>query len=415
MEEAKKKSVIPYIAMALLFALVVVYTVYHISSIFGEGITTIAAGVSTDTTSVSGSGYVFRDEKLLYSDNIGVVDYIVNDGEKVRKDQSVADVYEGGSHLGGRDTVRLLDSRIALLEKSIAKSGTDMTSLRKSLNDTYYSIVKQLSDGDVRGLSRDRDALLTEMNMIQSLLGGESSSVNQALSSLASERAALFDSAGGYERESVLESGYFYHEADGYESAFSAEFALGASGEALYSLITEGLSTAEVSPACYGKIAADADWIFVMPIDVNEREYFEVGNTYSMNVVSGTMGVLPMTLEKILEVSSDERSLLLVFSCDRLPESGALDRSLSVSVTVDSRSGIYVPAGAIELLDGYRGVYVLKGSVVCFRTVEIIYIGNDYFLVAEEPEDENIPYEYLTVNELIIVNGKNLFDGRILD
>ena len=58
---------------------------------------------------------------------------------------------------------------------------------------------------------------------------------------------------------------------------------------------------------------------------------------------------------------------------------------------------------------------MLKGSVVCFRTVEIIYIGNDYFLVAEEPEDENIPYEYLTVNELIIVNGKNLFDGRILD
>ena len=123
----------------------------------------------------------------------------------------------------------------------------------------------------------------------------------------------------------------------------------------------------------------------------------------------------PSNKRENVRQDSKESCLLLVFSCDRLPESGALDRSLSVSVTVDSRSGIYVPAGAIELLDGYRGVYVLKGSVVCFRTVEIIYIGNDYFLVAEEPEDENIPYEYLTVNELIIVNGKNLFDGRILD
>ena len=415
MQEAKKKSLIPYVAMALLFVLVVVYTVYHISSIFGEDITTIAAGVSTDTTSVSGSGYVFRDEKLLYSDNIGVVDYIVNDGEKVKKDQTVADVYEGGGHLGGRDEVRLLDSRIALLENSIAKTGTDMTALRKSLNDTYYSIVKQLSDGDVRGLSKDKNSLLTEMNMIKSLLDGENSSVNQALSSLTSAREAIFDASGGYEREAVSESGYFYHEADGYESIFGAEFALGADGDSLYSLITQGLSTAEVSPACYGKIANDADWIFVMPIDVNEKEYFEVGNTYSMNVVSGTMGVLPMTLEKILEVSSDAKSLLLVFSCDRLPESGAIDRCLSVSVTVDSRSGIYVPEGAIDLLDGYRGVYVLKGSVVCFRAVEIIYIGNDYFLVAESPEDENIPYEYLTANELIIVNGKNLFDGRILD
>ena len=82
---------------------------------------------------------------------------------------------------------------------------------------------------------------------------------------------------------------------------------------------------------------------------------------------------------------------------------------------MDSVSGIYVPKGAIEYLDGQRGVYILKGSVVHFRAVEVIYIGNDYYLVSEKVENEASNYAYLSSNELIIVNGQNMFEGRILD
>ena len=64
-------------------------------------------------------------------------------------------------------------------------------------------------------------------------------------------------------------------------------------------------------------------------------------------------------------------------------------------------------------MDGERGIYVLRGNVVRFRRIEIVYTGEDYYLVKSSVEDTE--YEYLQVNDLIILNGKNLFDGRVLD
>ena len=49
-----------------------------------------------------------------------------------------------------------------------------------------------------------------------------------------------------------------------------------------------------------------------------------------------------------------------------------------------------------------------------FRRIDIIYQGDDYFLVAER-DDKDGDYYYLGSNELIITEGNNLFDGRILD
>ena len=57
---------------------------------------------------------------------------------------------------------------------------------------------------------------------------------------------------------------------------------------------------------------------------------------------------------------------------------------------------------------------ILKGSVVFERRIEVIYEGSDYYTVADglEPEGEDV---YLQSNDTLILDGQNLFDGRILD
>ena len=47
--------------VAVLAVSVLLYTVYHIASLFGEEISTFAAGVTTETEAISGMGYLFRD------------------------------------------------------------------------------------------------------------------------------------------------------------------------------------------------------------------------------------------------------------------------------------------------------------------------------------------------------------------
>jgi len=60
-------------------------------------------------------------------------------------------------------------------------------------------------------------------------------------------------------------------------------------------------------------------------------------------------------------------------------------------------------------------VYILKGSVVQLRYVDVIYEGADYYLVREEVETEKGDDRvFLSSNELLIVRGEGLFDGRIL-
>ena len=414
--EKKSHSVIPRIALVLIGVLVVIYTIYHVSSIFGEDASTIAAGISTEITSVTGNGYVFRDEVLLYSDNSGIVDYLVSDGEKVKKGQAVANVYENGS-ADEREFVMLIDRYIALLEESEASVGTDMTELRESVRDTYYSIVKQLSDKSFSGISRDSDKLLRELNMIQSLIEGEDSSVKSSLEGLKKTRRELLAVAGDANHRTVSESGYFYKYADGYEGVFSTSVAIDGDGETLYSLVSGDYTPAEISALCYGKMADSSEWYFVLPLSADESGYFEIGSTYNVNVVSGRERTVPMTLERALgiDVTDAEKTVLLVFSCDYLPEGEALERSISISIDVGSVSGIYVPRSAVAYMDGQRGVYILKGSVVRFRAIEVVYIGKDYYLVSEDFDDSESEFAYLTQNELIITNGQNMFDGRIMD
>ena len=107
----KYRFVIIVIAVCILL-----YTFYHMISLFGEDISTFAAGVTTETDSLSGTGYIFRDETVLRSSNGGVVDYLCSDGTKVAVGQELATVYSDGS-LKDRENVQKLDKQIAILEK----------------------------------------------------------------------------------------------------------------------------------------------------------------------------------------------------------------------------------------------------------------------------------------------------------
>ena len=97
-----------------------------------------------------------------------------------------------------------------------------------------------------------------------------------------------------------------------------------------------------------------------------------------------------------------------------MPSDFKLERVQNAQIDISTIKGIYVPRTALAKEDGINGVYVLRGSVVYFRNVDVIYNGVDYCLVAENAPNEG-EYYSLGINELIITNGKNLFHGRVLE
>ena len=78
----RKKAFLPKVAMFIFVAIVFVYTAYHLVHLFlSEEIITIISGVTTESETVSGTGYIFRDETLLSSGTAGAGDYFVSDSK----------------------------------------------------------------------------------------------------------------------------------------------------------------------------------------------------------------------------------------------------------------------------------------------------------------------------------------------
>ena len=387
------------------------YSVYHVIRLFGEDITTIPTSVSTEAKVVDGKGYIFRDESLLTSSATGVADYIKGDGDKVSKSDALATVSANGNK-GSQELIKYYDEKIEILEKSVSSGKTlsDLPELNDSISDTYYSVAKMLATGDTGAISGEMDKLLECMNT-KSLITDETTPVSGVLNEMKERRAAIIENGGESVTEYSEESGYFYSYADGYEKYFTLDAVDKLTAESFYELTSSAPD--KLSDAVYGKLAESNEWRFVVRLPSLNAQYFKEGGEYSLEFVENGHTVIPMTLTKMVDDSEND-GRILVFRANRLPDGFVFSRAQSVSIEVSSTTGIYVPRGALHRMGGEDCVYVLKGSVVKVRKIEIIYEAKDYCLVATDMESDNtVPY--LSPNEQLIVSGENLFDGRILD
>ena len=403
------------IAAVFLGVLVVIYSVYHVASLFDENIATVASGVMTESKVIGGRGYIFRDERVLYSQNTGVVDYLKADGSKVSVEERLADVYAYGSE-ADRELLALLDKRIEILERS-ANSGytlADLSTVNKDTSDAYYALAKLIASGDTGSISKQADKLLYNMNC-HSLITDPNSPVDDTLNALKEQRQTLVNGGGDYLAEKSADSGYFYHSIDGYESYFTMAAANALTAESFYSLVNDTVPDLSSKANAYGKLASSHEWQFAIRVSSFNEVYFKVGEQFDVEFIENGNIAIPMVLTNIIEDTVSGSGSILVFSANRLPENFSFDRVQSVSITVSSVSGIYVPRSAINRDSGEYFVYILDGSVVRIRYVEVIYEGSDYFLCDPDAVSEDGNVTYLGINELIITRGNNLFDGRILD
>lgn len=412
----KSRAFLPRVAMFIFLAIVFVYTSYHLVHLFlSEDITTIISGVTTESDSVSGTGYIFRDETLLSSGTPGAVDYAVEDGEKVSKNQELARVYALSSDSDGILAKRMLfltDRQISLLEKSVISGAeaADLAALRKDAGDTYYKLLNLIAERDTSELAVQSENMMITMNKMNVLTEGFSV-VTSSLEALKTQRKNYL--VGQHLPQICPQSGYFYYTPDGFEARFKLSALEDMTANEFYSLVHYYENhEPKIESAVYGKLADTTVWKFVMPLSQKKAAGLEEGKEYKLTFKENNNTTLVMTLEGRIEANSREESIL-IFECNRLPDNFALERCQNAEIELSSIEGIYVPLSAMARVNGIRGVYVLRGSVVHFRKVDIIYNGADYCLVAKSGEPEGT-YSYLGTNELIITNGKNLFDGRIL-
>ena len=389
------------------------YFIYHVSSLFNEDIATISTGITTESTYVDGKGYIFRDESVLYSENTGVADYYKTDGSKVSIGDKLASISEVGDAVA-KSTVRILDKRISVLEKSVENTLEDESQIKENIFDTYYALSKTLATGDTGDLAKQTEKLLVEMNKY-SIASDDESPVKNTLKELVEQRDNLVNGAGKGVTEISQDSGYFYSYVDGYEKEFTTEIADNITAEDFYDITQNAKPDSKAMEMSYGKLSENSEWRFVMHMSEEASAYFydKTGEIFNLKFAENGNTIIPMTLQSQV-TDTVGGGKILVFWANRLPQGFVFNRCQSVSIPVFEASGIYVPKSATHRMGETLGVYVLRGSVVVARRIEVEYEGQDFYLVKVIVDDDITP-QYLGANELLIIKGGNLFDGRILD
>ncbi|MBR6513536.1 MAG: hypothetical protein IKT46_01755 [Clostridia bacterium] len=415
MDKKYLKNVGIYVLSAVLSLLLIGYIVYHLFNSFSQDVETSAAVMVTVSETFTADAYIFRDEKLLYSQNEGSVNFMYDDGTMVRNGATVASVYSGGNTDEIKTLVGDLERRISILENSsLVKdiSISDSTEIDSQITSLYHTMTARLNSGDIDYVLRRKDELLTLLNKRQLLLRLVDS-FNPQLAELRSQKTSLTTSLGAAnEMVTVDEPGLLYSEVDGYESIFTLEagdtFTLGDFHEMI------NKEPADVKGYPIGKIATDYKWYIACEVPTVQQQYYSVGTVYTVRFPYSGDAELPMKLQRIV-TSADYDSIVLVFSTGNVPDDFNFLRKQSVEIVQQTYTGYRVPVSSVRIVDDRQGVFVKSGNLAIFKEIEPLVEIDGYFIVAlqDRQNDENYA-DKLGMYDLIITKGKNLYENKII-
>ena len=91
-----------------------------------------------------------------------------------------------------------------------------------------------------------------------------------------------------------------------------------------------------------------------------------------------------------------------------------MKRITTMTLTVETHEGFKIPTSAYTVYKGVHGVFILKGFVVQFREISVVYRKDSMMIAEPSPKDKSGLFKLLSENDNIIIKGEDLYDGKII-
>ena len=497
------------LAMKILFnVLFIVITVYFLIQFFN---TTGSAAVETERADleirqeiIELTGYIFRNEEVLYSPGGQSVHYLAEDGQKVSKAQIVAQLNNAAYDYSVKEQINALEKKLDIYKKSninLEFVTTNIDKIDRDSNIFYSEMLKNLKKNRIKAAVRNRDEMLVLLNKKQIITKEAGGAIFTNLISAAEKQKAqlesrMISSGGVYADVLSNKSGIFYSGTDGYENYFTGDAVKTLDLDIFGELISKSPDNGVLSNAI-GKVAYDYNWYLACKFEKTEKNKnteFVIGRTYNIIYPYSSNKFIPSKLtNKIEKYNSNE--ILLVFETMTAPSDFDFSRKQTIQIVFNEIRGIRVPQEAMVVIDkkdlnapepapsaeeketdengnniigGFgafieaivaaettdaaavrekekaaeaepetetdengntirrfisedtvKGVYILRGNVVVFRRLpdsEHLATFDGYYIYAD-PNSRSDKGERgeLQLNEDIIVAGKDLYNGKVVN
>lgn len=420
----KTSNRVIHIAMAALLLAIAVYFGFHVANSFSGGLTTVMAYTDSVDLGVEVAGLVVREEQVLTA-SVGsaMVDLSPADGERVACGDVVATLYTTSSGLETKHTILTLEAEIEQLEYVLRSAASaDSSRVESDLLASIAGFHASASAGSLDSLEQDAlrlRSLIFKRDYART--GGSTQELQSVIDSKNAQLGSLRASLGAASTVIYAPcSGVFSSQADGLEGQLTPE---------LLEHITPGqlrtLRSASSTPPgdAIGKLVTDSTWYYAALVPEADAALLRTGHRYPLRFTHDYSEPITMTLERISD--ADNGYCALIFSCRTALGNTILLRRQSVNIITEQITGIRIPRSALRALTSIEtdsatgeekevvvtGVYTVPSQQAKFIPVNVLYQGEDYFLVESANPDSA---SRLRTGDEIIVYTAGITDGKVV-
>lgn len=394
----------------------------------------------TIDTSKSFEGIIIRNEKVYYSEEEGTVQYIVSEGEKVKKEGAVYAIVDDEqltqteaekdkianavyNAADNRKEISYYQDQIYALNLEFKNRMEDFYASRySSTTDYIYALRNQLDNNVVSRM----DLYVQEQGDIDQGITTKIDAVNIDL-----EKYKMIKTAPV--------SGIVSYKVDGQEENLGIDKLETLDYEQYMAIIKnsqyEALNTSYINknmPAY--KLVLDNTWYIVSYLSEAEAENFVEGTSYDFDFEEISTGSIKFTLKS---KKVEGKRVALVFETNSQVNAFLGTRRVQFSMGNKAETGLKIPLKAIveqhliKIPSTYKverdntvGVYRKKGEEVEFVKIVPQYEKEDYIYILQDIDDmnslqvnnvlshpiDNKPY---TLNEVEVAEGVYVINGKI--
>lgn len=376
-------------------------------------------------------GYVIRDEyqevdgevvSILYTSDDAFYYPIISDATSVTKGGVLAYTFANEENAQLYYESLLIEEQIDYLS-SVASiydvQYLDINTTIEQINEDVLNYIDMINSNDLSEISTQAREINSQI-LTKKVIMGETYDFSSDIQSLELSLASLQSSINIIDEIQAPYAGYFVSSVDGYESLvdFDTIEEIGLDSDTVTSLIN---SEAVVYENAFGKIIAQHTWYMACNLDTNvvlsSQLSFTVGSTVYVDFTDDYIYQIPMQIVSVSSYDGDG-NIAVLLKCTYMNENLSNLRIENVSFSVQTYEGLKINSDAVFVNeDGITGVYTLVNKTVVFTPITILKTELEYVVATAytADKDDYKDYAQLTVYDQIIVKGRNLIDGKIID
>lgn len=393
----------------------IVFVAISIMLNHGDTVETYTAMKGSIEEYILADGFIFRNQEVITSPIGGFIECSASEGQRVNADTVIATVYNGEIDPVVTEKIGLLKKDIAKLEGSMTEAEVYATSPEKielSIAGEAQTITQIREGSSFEDITAEKDTINNLIQKKQTVLGGGKSD-EQRLTELKDELSSLENSITGSKSDIISpRAGVFSSRIDGYENALSLDMMADATPSYINNLKKESTnsssSVAAGEPVC--KVIDNYEWYFVGNIPEKDAANFEVGDSVRIKFYDLSDNVVAGTVKAISKVEGG-KAAITVYSTKYIDSIYSTSK-VSAELLTESAKGIKVPSGALRVIDGKQGVYVVRLGVARFIEVELLYNNKEWAVISRSSNSGSDLQ--LEMYDEVIVNTKGIEDGKVV-